>query len=325
MKILFFTLIAGMLFLPLPLSAQNRTDTERVNVSLVDWFTSSNSSWEISDSGFDPTLGKYVSVRSRLDFDETDSNVSIVGVKVKIVKPFYINLSYGYGKIEDARVTDSDWISVPEDSVYDSQFSESVSEGSGETRIFEAGGEYRLIRAGRPYSLSVYAGYLYYSDRLKMRNGVQTLSGSYFGVPPVGYQMTDLNSRYDFHWHILKTGVGGKIKSGRKIEFNGGLYFLNTLRYYGEAYWNLRVGEFRSKKPNFIHEADDGLGVETFINVTFLISRWASISTGYRYFYLAAEDGVDTTYYASGDVGKATLDRVEAERKGPYVRLDVKF
>ena len=156
--------------------------------------------------------------------------------------------------------------------------------------------------------------------------GVQTLSDTtYFGVPPVGYTMTNLNSTYDFYWYILKTGIQGKIKRGRKIEFDGGLYFLHILKYYGEAYWNLRVGDFRAKKPNFIHEAEDGIGLESFINVTFLISRQASLTAGYRYFYLEVEDGIDSTYYADGSIGKAVLDTVNAERQGPYMKLEVKF
>ncbi|MDH3975154.1 MAG: hypothetical protein OEV42_12810 [Deltaproteobacteria bacterium] len=270
--------------------------------------------------------GKYISVRSRLDFEDIHSNMAIAGAKIRIDKSLYLNLSYGSGKIDKAHVRDSDWISVPADGVHNLQFSESLSEGRGGASIFEAGGEYRVGLPGRRFSFSLYAGYLYYEESLKMKRGVQTLSDpTYFPMPPVGYTMSDLNSTYDFYWYIFKTGVQWRIKSGRKIEFDGGFYFLHTLKYYGEAYWNLRVGEFRAKKPNFIHEADDGLGLEAFINVRFLMSRRASITAGYRHFYLEAQYGTSTTYYADGSKGKASLDIVESERQGPYVRLEVKF
>ena len=92
-----------------------------------EWLSSSNAWWEISDAGFN-NASNYIQVRSRLDYDKTDSNVSMVGGKLTFINRFSINASYGSGKITNGRVTDSDWITSQADSLNNLKFSESKSD-----------------------------------------------------------------------------------------------------------------------------------------------------------------------------------------------------
>ncbi|MBE9502610.1 MAG: hypothetical protein IME96_00360, partial [Proteobacteria bacterium] len=53
--------------------------------------------------------------------------------------------------------------------------------------------------------------------------------------------------------------------------------------------------------------------------------KYIKLTAGYRYFSLKAENGKDTTYFGDGSFGTASLDTVEAERKGPYVSFEMSF
>lgn len=290
----------------------------RYTVSISEWFSISDSWWEISDPTF----------RSRLDFEETDSDITTFGGEIHFSKRFAVRASYGFGDIDDGRVVDSDRDGS------NVQFSESRSKGRGDTSIFELGGSFLATKRQNPFQLFLYLGYINYRDDIRITDGVQTLSDN-INVPPVGTVLTGLNSTYDFRWEFLKIGVEGELRKKGRFGLGGGAYYLYLDTYRGEAYWNLRAGsnpgDFKSQPPNFVHDADEGYGVDAFIAVSYNVSASAIISLGYRYFTLKAEDGTDTTYIVVSSspyiVGAFTssLDTVEAERKGPYVSFEMKF
>lgn len=322
--------VAVSLFMTPPSGqAAELIESERGKLWISEWFSTSDAHWEISDSGIDPSIG-FFEVRSRLDFDDTDSNISMAGGVLKIDDYFSISASYGFGDIDEGTVVDSDWISVPADSVYNQQISESLSKGTGDTSLVELGAHIRLSRPRSDERVSWYLGYFMYEDEIRMTEGVQTVSDTtYVSVPPAGTLFSDLNSTYDFRWEYLKFGIEWETSRKKRSGFAGGFHYLHLIEYRGEAFWNLRVGAppdgFRSQPPNFIHKANSGSGYDAYLSVLFRISESSGITAGYRYFKIRAKNGTDTTFFADGSIATAALNTVEAERKGPYLSFEARF
>jgi hypothetical protein len=75
----------------------------------------------------------------------------------------------------------------------------------------------------------------------------------------------------------------------------------------------------------FEHESTSGFGYEAALGIKYLFSDTAEFTAGYRYFYLKAENGTDTTYFSGVFGGVANLDWVEVTRQGAYAGLLVRF
>jgi opacity protein-like surface antigen len=99
--------------------------------------------------------------------------------------------------------------------------------------------------------------------------------------------------------------------------------------YRGEAYWNLRttdpVQPFRTESPNFIQKSTSGYGYQASLGLTYAIMEKIELTAGYRYLYLYAKDGTDTTYFADGSVGTSNLDWTTVTRQGVYAEVLYKF
>ena len=280
---------------------------KRFGLHLSQWFSSSQSWWEISGSSF----------KSRLDFDETDADIIIVGADIAVTPGFTVRASYGSGDISDGKVTDSDWY------LSGVKFSESRSKGTGDTSILEFGMSWRLTNPRNPARFCFYLGYMNYVDDLRITDGVQTLSLLPPPFPQVGDAITGLDSTYEFRWELWKVGLEGNAVKGR-WDFAYGAYYLGLNEYRGEAFWNLRT-DLRSQPPNFVHDADEGYGLDAFLAVSYVITDRTVITGGYRYFSVKAVNGRDTTFFADNSVAVTPLDEVRAERRGPYASIRVRF
>jgi opacity protein-like surface antigen len=99
--------------------------------------------------------------------------------------------------------------------------------------------------------------------------------------------------------------------------------------YRGEGYWNLRAGtnpsDFRLQSPNFIQKSKNGYGYEASLGLAYDFSENIELLAGYRYFFLTARDGTDTTYFANGFEATSDLDWVSLTRQGAYAELLFKF
>jgi len=71
--------------------------------------------------------------------------------------------------------------------------------------------------------------------------------------------------------------------------------------------------------------ANSVYGYEATLELIYAISEHIELSAGYRYFYLYAENGTDTVYFADGTAAESTLDWVTVTRHGAYAELLFRF
>lgn len=291
----------------------------QINLSQSEWFSTSDSWWEIS--------GANDSFRSRLEYDKNDAKITVIGGRLNLSNRFSINLSYGSGKMIKGKVTDSDWFTSQAQGLNNDKLIESKEDGIGTTSIFEFGGRFRFTKQKNHNKQYIYIGYFSYRDNIRIINGTQTLADdrfcTLFGIAAgclgnAGDPIPGLNSTFDFEWEFLKIGIDGEVnKNNLGLEVD--IYYLHLLNYTGKGFWNLRPLKFTLK-------SNEGSGLETNVAGTYRLSKSAKIKTGYRYFMLTAKNGTDRTYDLSGKlIGVADLDTVEAKRHGPYISLEVNF
>ncbi len=298
----------------------------QLDVSVSEWLSISDSWWGISGN-VSSVLPNH-SWGSRLDFNNSDSNITVIGGKLRFDKRLAIKASYGAGDINKGSVRDRDWITVPGLNDYNRLVSESIEDGGGDTSIFEIGADILLTGLDSSSNIYLYLGYFFYEDYINITNGIQTVSdNTYFdasdtywsnwGFNPVGSSYPALSSTYKFSWEFLKLGVNVQFEKER-FAFEAGGNYLYLSSYKGDGFWNLRP-------LNFVHESDNGYGFDGSLKVSYRVYGSAWLSLGYRYFKLKAEDGLDTTYFSDGSVATALFDDAESERKGPVLYFDWSF
>lgn len=335
--------LSGLLFLScilFPLIAfagyldGDNDDNAEVNAALglEGWFSQANAKWQISFP-YTTTAGVPGKIESRLDFRKIDSPLVIATAGGNIAPRFAFDVVYGYGSITGGRGTDTDRF-VPS-SGGGLEFSQSTNSIDGDVSLWGINFYYNTRRfadkqAG-PWGLVL--GFLHYEDNLRMRNGVQTVSVPFDGVtfPPTGpFPSTQvLNSTYDFSWDLLKVGVARQAELAKGFSYSGTLSIYPYVDYQGEGYWNLRAGtnpsDYRTRSPNFIQKSTKGYGCEASLGLGYELSENAILSVGYRYFYLYAENGTDTVYFADGFEYQSNLDWVSVTRHGAYAEALIRF
>jgi opacity protein-like surface antigen len=342
--LLFILLCSLLILVHVPASAMERfhedEDTEINTVfGFQGWFSQADAKWRISfpytTSVANPGISAGTAGRneSELSFKKIDSPITIASAGWKMTQLLSLDFVYGYGSISGGKGTDTDRFNANNGASL--EYSRSTNDITGESRLW--GGD--LYYNNKKYTgaqtnpWGFVVGVLHYEDSLRMRNAVQVVSIPFEGMtfPPPGPFASNLvlNQTYDFSWTMMKTGVL------RQAELAKGLSYLATLSIYpyvdyrGEGYWNLRAGsgpnDFRTQPPNFVQTSTTGYGYDASLGLIYEVSENLELSAGYRYFYLYAENGTDTTYFANGAVYEDSLDWVTVTRQGAYAELLLKF
>ncbi|MCK9419851.1 MAG: hypothetical protein M0R70_10785 [Nitrospirae bacterium] len=301
-------------------------------VGLQGWFTQADAKWQISFP-YTTSTGVAGKIESQLDFKKIDSPLIIMTAGGNVAPRFAFDAVYGYGSISGGRGADTDRF-LPS-SGGGIAFSQSTNSLDGAVRLWGVNFTYNTKRfadkqAG-PWGFVL--GFLHYGDKLQMTNAVQTVSVPFDGTnfPPVGPFPPNqvLSSTFDFSWDLLKAGVVHQTELAKGFSYSGTLSVYPYVNYQGEGYWNLRAGtdpsDFRIQSPNFIQKSNKGYGYEASLGLAYDLSENVELSGGYRYFYLYAENGTDTVYFADGAAPQSTLDWVTVTRHGTYAELLFKF
>ncbi len=304
-------------FTPSPLKSQV---SERVKIGVSQWFTAGEGEWEISFDWFDPDL-LFGSGRSVLEWEDIDSNVTVIDGEVTIFSWLKLTGRYGFGDIDDGKNTDADFVSAPWIFVRDSKFSESGADNDGENTMYDL--DVRVVLSalqmleGYKGEIEMFLGYQYYTDELENKNGVQT----WIEDGPANEPFPDhFASRYDFEWWGIRWGVSIDYPLIENLLVGAELGLLPYVNFEGEGFWNLRQ-DLRQDGPSFVHEADTGSGVDAEISLTYLPVENLGVEIGYRYMSWEAEDGKDTTHFADGSSGDASLDTVKSTRHGAFISV----
>jgi opacity protein-like surface antigen len=332
-------LLVFVVFVLFPLSgfatySEGRDDSEEINMALgaQGWFSQANAKWQISFP-YTTSAGVPGKIESRLDFGKIDSPLYIATAGGNIAPRFALDVVYGYGSITGGHGTDSDRFLPSAGGGL--VFSQSKNTIDGDVRLWGIDFYYNTGRfAEKPASpWGFVLGYLHYRDSLRMTNGVQTVSVPFDGsvFPPVGPFPANevLNSTYDFSWNLLKVGIIRQAKLAKDLSYSIALSAYPYVDYEGEGYWNLRAGanqsDFRVQSPNFIQKSKNGYGYEASLGLGYEFSENLELVAGYRYFFLYARGGTDTTFFADGSEYTSDLDWVTVTRRGAYAEMMFKF
>lgn len=295
-------------------------DDPAFQIGVETWISTGESSWEISFREFDPVLGS-VPGRSRLEWEDLDSIIYRLHAEYRFTPWFRASVSYGFGDVDDGKNTDTDWYDLEDGTIL---FAKSVADTQGDITLFDLNTYFRLnemVNLGRiPGEWDIVAGYQYYEEDLRDRNGTLVA----FLDEPVDFPFAGLDSTYRFEWSAFRLGLRGRLPLAERIYARGALIGLFGVNFDGEAFWNLRE-DFRSTSPNFVQEASGGTGAEikAALGYDFTPSFYGEI--GFWWFHMKAKNGTDYTFFADGETGVASLDWVETTRYGLFAGLGGRF
>lgn len=291
--------------------------------ALQEWLTQADAGWQISFPYTSSGAGSGT-IESELNFKRIDSPITVLRGITEINPEWSMDLTYGVGRISEGRGTDTDrYIPSTGGEVV---FSESRQDISGEVRMWDLNLFWKKESyQGRSAPIAASIGFLHYEDRLRLRNGIQTI--------PSSGPFTGLDSTFYFNWNALKLGTALDTGPIGRFLFHGLLSLYPYVRYKGEGFWNLRAiydpvnnpDPFSADSPNFIQKDSSGYGGEAALGVSFRITGNAQLSAGYRYLYLAARGGTHKLYFADGTVTTSRLDWAETARHGAYAGFALKF
>jgi hypothetical protein len=301
-------------------------------VGIQGWFSQANAKWQISFP-YTTSAGIPGKIESRLDYRKIDSPLYIATAGGALVPYFSFDVVYVYGSITGGGGTDSDRFLPSSDAGL--EFSQSTNSLSGDVRLWGINFYYNDRRFANkqagPWGLVL--GYLHYADNLQMTNAVQTVSVPFDGTifPLVGPFPPDkvLSSKYYFSWDLLKVGIVRQAELAYGFSYIGMLSVYPYVNYQGDGFWNLRAGtnpsDFRLQSPNFIQKSNKGYGYEASLGLVYDLGDNLELLAGYRYFFLYAHGGTDTTYFADGSEYTSNLDWVSVTRHGAYAEVLFKF
>ncbi len=322
-----------LLFLLLPLNVYAAdpfsADQEEASAAfgLEGWLSRADAKWQISFP-YVTSTGQLGQIQSRLDFKRIDSPMIIFSGGGKVSGDYSFDVLYGAGSISSGHGLDTDRFIPDSGGGYD--FSRSTNDVRGDVKTWGVNFYYKNKRYGSAHAgpWGMVLGYLHYNDSLHMTNGIQTLPLNFDGLTQPAGPFPGLDSTYNFSWDMLKAGVLYQPKLTENLSLSGALSFYPYVNYEGDGYWNLRTtgtNAFRSQSPNFIQTSTAGYGYDASLGLTYAVGKNLELTAGYRYFYLYAQNGTDTTYFANGAVSQDRLDWVTVTRTGAYAGAVFKF
>ncbi|MBI5244307.1 MAG: hypothetical protein HY922_11625 [Elusimicrobia bacterium] len=304
------------------------------------WFSTGRDMFRISM----PTSVDGISMGSTLDYQKMNTAMDIFSAEVRPLRYLSFEFQYGKNSFNSGQGYDHDWIHAPgfvitspSGYVYNEpdheDWSESVSVLSGSTRLMMVNGYLRVLcyrskedEETITQSLDLSLGYIWYDDKIRMREGTQTerpdaYMNWLYGLPPIG-PFDGLDSSYDVHWDGLRFGLRETSEFTPTLHAEGVLGWAPFARYEGIGIWNLRT-DFRHD-PSFRHDAR-GRMLDFSVSLVYKPIKYASLQLGYMGCWANAHSGTDTTFFANGAEGQTSLEQVKSQRFGFFGGLSVGF
>ncbi len=292
----------------------------RFQLGLESWFSTGESSWQISFLEPLPR-GGVIRGRSRLEWEDLDSILYILRGEFRFTPWFSLSAAYGFGDMNDGRNTDTDWYDFPGGTFL---LAQSVADSDGDVTLFNIDAYVRLselYNLGQvPGHWDLVFGYRYYEEDLRDRNGLLTMLED----QPVRIPFEGLNSTYRFEWSAFRLGLRGEIPLRERVRMHAEVIGLLGVEFDGEAFWNLRE-DFRNEPPNFVQSATAGTGAEVRLAAAYDFTPNFYGELGFWWFRMRARNGTDRTFFADGEEGRARLDWVETKRYGVGLGLGGRF
>ena len=282
-----------------------------------------------------------ISMGNTGDFKVMDAALYLFSAEVQPVKGFSLEFETGDNGFSGGKYFEHDWLHATNQTLYLSNnvtwespqhrdFSKKRTVTSGTARQYSAAaylniykadglaqdGEYELA-----HSLDFFIGYSWYETKARLFNGSQILSTDFFlPVPPVG-PLAGLDSRSRMAWYGWRGGFREKARLGNNFSAEGKLAFGPTMKYRGQAYFNLDPG---LKNPGLRNSATGQL-VEFSISASYKFWKRFEAECGWMAWAYTSSSGRETYYYTDGSTWEGKLNRVKATRKGVFLGLTWKY
>jgi len=269
------------------------------------------------------TSGNNPNILSELTWTDLEIFQIEGGLERRFRRNFILGGTLAYGLIFDGKVQDSDYLGDNRTMEF-SRSNNSADDGDTWDLSVEFG--YEFLFGSGTFGLTPLVGYSYHLQKLKMTNGVQTVSEYGFPVP-IG-PFPGLNSSYDARWHGPWTGLDFDIRVFRKKSamprhgFKFGFEYHFYADYYAEADWNLR-SDFEHPK-SFEHEADGSGVILTGAYNFYFDSRW-SLDLNGKYQKWQTDPGTDRVFFADGTQVETRLNEVNWESYSVLLGVTCRF
>lgn len=307
--LIFTTLILGSLMTNSHTMAANLTDFQSfINPSVWKHFQLSPSvfvgdangqfDWNIAA---DPSGLITPNVLSELSYDDlniTKWHFETLGeLPLSPHRSFITEFQFATGVIDNGQVRDSDY----DDNNKNGEYSRSHSNPKGSELVDYSVAAGLSQQFNYQWSASALVGYSLHEQNFSKRDGEQVLSTD-FRTPNVG-KFGGLDSDYHANWN------GGWL--GMQLHWKGQKQGLNVrleqhfVEYYAEANWNLRT-DFAHPK-SFDHIAI-GQGTIARFEYEKTLNRSFNFMARYQIESWEATNGIDTVYFANGQVASTKLN-----------------
>lgn len=223
----------------------------------------------------------------------------------------------------------STWIS-PDHQAY----SKATARLSGTTRLYSADVYFHLFKTGvralrddydLQHSLELFAGYSWYQDRVRIREGRTVLSDAVIAtVPPLG-PVAGLDSRFSMTWQGWRVGFRERTRLSKACAFNAKFAFGPTMAYKGTGYWNVNNFSYGNVGSSRVRHNVTGQVLELSASAEWNFWKSFQLNAGYMGWFYRLTSGKQKTYYPDGTESEEQITEFDAARKGLFASLSWKF
>lgn len=289
-------------------------------------------SWMFTPSSWWSPPDDKISIGSTNDFKEMDAPLYLFSAEVQPVRGLSFGFETGDNRFSRGKYFEHDWLHAPHRTVFllngvtwdnpsHRDYAKKRMETSGTARQY-AGAAYLTIYRNdglgqdgfweMAHTLDIFVGYSFYETKARLFNGYKIMSTDFFlPTAPVG-PMDGLNSRYRMAWYGWTGGFRERADLGKDFTAEARFAFGPTMKYRGEAFWNL---ESSLARPG-VRNAATGHLAEFDITVSYKFWKNFRLDGGYMAASYGAGSGTETVYYANGTKIEGKLDKIKATRRG---------
>lgn len=265
----------------------------RPDIALSGGYRSDTLSWKML-----PYIASY-NYLPEVAWDDLDIFEMKVDGKWSGASGLYVRGNFGLGWIDNNEVNEPGYVSLSRD----------IDKEKGTVMDASAGVGYRISApsssGGTNFHFVPMLGYGFNDQNLAIRSGEQVLKTHYYSVDEALEEDANAYLLYSTTWKGPWIGTDMILEMGEKHSLSASLTY-HFLRYEAETEFHVESATY---SPLFEHMADGGgISASLAYQYDFTENWFLNFQFDYRNYW--AEDGTDTSYYASywGEVVESTED-----------------
>jgi hypothetical protein len=276
-----------------------------------------------------------------LVFRDMDTSLNLISVEIQPLSGLSVEFEGGDNRFSGGTFSETAWLDAPRNTLHllnsviwvspeHQEYAETRADLDGSTRLYSLNAYFRIYKSpprvfGREaepaHRLDLSAGYNWYRDDIRIFNGDNTLSTSFFIPTPPRGAFPNLDSTYKMTWSGWRVGVREQARIYGTFSMEGKFYFGPVMSYRGEGWWNLRTD---LSNPGY-SETATGHMVEFSASAAWKFLKDLQLEGGYLGWLYNAVSGSRRVLYANGTGSTVKLDAIKTARKGWYLGLAWKY